>query len=79
MIVVKVELHSAITGLVTQLGKAIICNDGTGTSTRGSYYMKLFGKNGVEMKGSTLGNWPRKSKHVWALVSAMLAHAGYGL
>ena len=32
MIVVRVELHSAITGAVTELARMRICNDGTGTS-----------------------------------------------
>lgn len=73
MIVVKVELHSAITGKVTELGTAHICNDGTGSNSRGNYVMRLFGKGGTPMKTATLSNWPRLSKHVWALVSAMLA------
>lgn len=76
MIVVKVELHSAITGKVTQLGEAIICNDGTGTRSRGNYYMHLFGKNGTSMKERiTLQQWPRQAKHVWALVARMLKGA----
>jgi hypothetical protein len=34
MIVVRVELHSAVTGQVTELGRAIISNSG-GTEKRG--------------------------------------------
>ena len=45
MIVVKVELHSAITGKVTSLCEAVIYNDGTGTGSRGNYIAR-FGKKG---------------------------------
>lgn len=37
MIVVRVELHSAITGIVTNLGQLVIANDGTGSRTRSNY------------------------------------------
>jgi hypothetical protein len=30
MLVVRVELHSAVTGKVTELGRMIVANDGTG-------------------------------------------------
>ena len=72
MIVIRVELHSAITGKVTTLGKAVICNDGTGTRTRGNYTMALSGKDGKPMKHAQITNWPRLSKHVWALIARML-------
>jgi len=68
MIVVKVELHSAITGEVTTLCQATICNDGKGTYTRGNYNVRLFGKNGREMSHGFISAWPRKSKHVWHLI-----------
>lgn len=37
MIVVTVELHSAITGDVSQIGKVTLINDGTGTHEIGNY------------------------------------------
>lgn len=37
MIVVKVELHSAIDGRVENLGSVVIWNDGTGDRTTGNY------------------------------------------
>lgn len=37
MLVVKVELHSAITGQVKEIGRVVVCNDGTQHGTRGSY------------------------------------------
>lgn len=72
MIVINVELHSAITGEVSRLGKAVICNDGTGSMTRGNYKMKLYGKTDSLMRECALTNWPRKAKHVWQLIAAML-------
>jgi hypothetical protein len=40
MIVVKIELHSAITREVTQLGQMVIANTGKGTRSRGNYTVK---------------------------------------
>lgn len=37
MIVVRVELHSAIDGRVEDLGSVVIWNDGTGDRTTGNY------------------------------------------
>lgn len=37
MLVVKIELHSAVTGKVSTIGKMIIGNMGTGTEARGDY------------------------------------------
>ena len=37
MIVVKVELHSAVTGQVSVIGSMVIANDGSGTSDIGNY------------------------------------------
>jgi hypothetical protein len=63
-----------------------ITNDGTSTKASHGHY------NGVTFRGRTtadlnyqvpahqghLEKWPRKSKHVWCLVRAMLADMGYG-
>lgn len=37
MLVVKVELHSSITGEITELARLIIANDGTGDVKKGNY------------------------------------------
>jgi len=76
MIVIKVELHSAITGKVTTLATAKICNDGTGTKTRGNYRGIFFGKDGRIMKDCAVLNWPRKARHVWKLVGECMKQAG---
>lgn len=40
MIVVKLELHSAVTKEVTQLGQIVIANTGKGSRTRGNYTVR---------------------------------------
>lgn len=37
MLVVKVELHSAVTGEVTEIARSVIYNTGEGSATRGHY------------------------------------------
>lgn len=79
MIVVTVELHSAITGKVTTLGQAIIANDGTGSSTRGNYTAKI-GRKGQTLEQTwskpqrtgTVTNYPRLSLTIWHLVRRAL-------
>lgn len=73
MIKITVELHSAVTGRITKLGSATICNDGTGTKERGNYILRLFGKNDIAMKMATINGWPRLQRHAWALIAALLA------
>lgn len=40
MIVVRLELHSARTGQIEDLGQIIIANTGTGTRTKGNYEVR---------------------------------------
>lgn len=85
MLVVKIELHSAITGQVTEIGKMIIANDGTGTREVGNYDVRL-GRRGVQElskiyhKPSRRGRvleYRRLSKSVWELVSKALKSVGF--
>lgn len=85
MLVVRVELHSAITGKITEIGRMIIANDATGTRTRGNYQTRVFkGRStsqldmGVVQRRGGVFNWPRQARHVWNLVSAALTQMGYG-
>ena len=48
MIVVRVELHSAVTGKARELGRAIIYNVG-GTETRGNYDALVLRKNATSL------------------------------
>lgn len=41
MIIVKLELHSAITHTVKEIGRAVIWNDETGTRELGNYHVAL--------------------------------------
>jgi len=85
MIVVKVELWSAITGNKTELARMHISNDGTSTkATQGNYDGTTFiGRDstaldrGTVSKTGRLTKWPRLQKHIWCMVQAMLTDMGY--
>lgn len=79
MIVVKVELHSAITGKVTRLGKMVIGNDGTGTGRIGNYDAWVLRKADAEnhitrttldaaTRKGRVENYARQSYVIWRLV-----------
>lgn len=85
MIVVRVELWSAITGRKTLLGQAVISNDGTGTLDRGNYDVRV-GRKGQEDLGTVYAepqrrgrveNFARNSKNIWYLLRQALQSAGY--
>lgn len=80
MIIVKIELHSARTGKITELGRAHISNTGVLTSenpNRGDYNVELFRKGSatkVQRKG-LVRDYPRNSYTVWELVRRALESA----
>lgn len=85
MIVVKVELHSAITRKVTLLYQAIIANDGTGTDRVGNYDVAI-GRRGdgdfrhiwsSSRRRARIEGYPRLSAHVLNLVARALNKAGF--
>lgn len=83
MLVVKIELHSANTGKITEIGRMWIANRG-GTYTRGNYWAKtLRGRNKIAFdkhklsnhKANRMGyvsNYPRTRLHIWNLVARCL-------
>lgn len=85
MLVVKIELHSARTGEVKEIGRTIIANTG-GTEERGDYVVKVgrgrrnndFTNNRVwampVREGEVVG-YPRLSYNVWRLVIRALLSA----
>lgn len=76
MIVVKVELHSAITGEVTEIGRMTISNDGTSErSDRGNYDVRLMrrGIHAVVQRQGRVEQHPRKSASIWVLVKRAVA------
>ena len=78
MLIVKVELHSAVTGKISKIAEMRIVNDGTGTKKRGNYWGNVFfrSKNAKPVEGF-VRDYPRLTKHVWNLVAAMLSDMGY--
>jgi hypothetical protein len=84
MLIVKVELHSAITGLVTEIARMRIYNDGGGTRTTGNYVAETMrgrnedalSKNQTTRKGTVTG-YPRLALHVWHLVFEALKSMNY--
>lgn len=89
MIVVKVELHSAITGRVSELGRMLIGNDGTGAGKRGNYDVRVLRKRMDNVHEEPFEQWyrapvtragrvedyPRQSYNVWRLVARALLSA----
>jgi hypothetical protein len=83
VIVVKVELHSAITGRISEIARMNICNVG-GTHTKGDYQCETlrgrsteaFARRSVQRLGS-VKNYPRLAIHVWHLVARSLVAMGY--
>lgn len=83
MIVVRVELHSAITGKVTEIARMDIANEG-GNQTRGDYGVyvmrgrdkETLAKRAVQRTGKVL-NHARDAEHVWSLVHKALHATGY--
>lgn len=94
MIIIRVELHSAITHKATELARMIIANDGTEQNPRkGNYNVAVLrGRNkealdksmlkylggGEPFKKIHVKNWPRTALHVWNLVQVALTTLDYG-
>lgn len=92
MIVVRVELHSAVTGRVTEIARAVIHNVG-GTVKRGNYgaftcrgrdsdtlhksMVSISWDESKPVRKCEITNYPRLSQHVWNLVARALTGMGY--
>lgn len=80
MIVVRVELHSAITGKIKEIGRMIICNEGVNESgSLGDYSGKVMRKPNFETvtRDGTVLKHQRLALPVWVLVRKMLEKMGY--
>lgn len=84
MIVIRVELWSAVTGQVMELARMQIANDGAGDANKGNYDGVTFlgrSREALDRKAPSrsgrVENFPRRSKHVWNLVARMLNRMGY--
>lgn len=85
MIIVRVELWSAVTGKTTELARMHIANTGAGTPARGNYEGTTFrGRTAAALakllvsREGGVENYPRQQLHVWNLVARMLSAMGYG-
>jgi hypothetical protein len=83
LIIVRVELQSAITGQVTELARAHIANVG-GTHASGNYFCEtLRGRNrdaldkNIRQRSGSVKDYPRLAIHVWHLVARALVAMGY--
>ena len=77
MLVINVELHSAITHKITTIARMSISNVG-GTVSRGDYSAKTFHKTtGEPLRSGEVLNHPRISANVWVLVRKALQVMGY--
>ena len=85
MIVIRVELHSAITGKVKEIGRVVIDNIG-GTRTRGNYRCRAYRAGsrltaGLEknvIRRGAVADHARLAEPVWNLVAKALEAMGYG-
>lgn len=78
MILVKVELHSARTGKVTELGRMEISNvGGSKDDVRASYRVELMRKGTTDhvQRRGVVENYPKLSYPIWELVKRALAAA----
>lgn len=84
MLVVKVELHNANTGEVSEIGRAVIANDDTGTSRAGNYDVK---QRDGEPSNAAIWTQPDRegrveghprAEPVWSLVAKALKSVGFG-
>ena len=83
MIVVTVELHSAIDGRRRVLGRTIIANDGVSTDPARGNYQCMVGRKGQNLqqvhqkpaRRGTVTNYPRSAYNVWRLVMRALNSA----
>ncbi len=84
MIIVRVELLSAVTGKTTELARMHISNTGEGTDRRCDYVGETFiGRDkaalqrGTVSKRGRVAGWRRHDFHIWNLVHRMLREMGY--
>jgi hypothetical protein len=85
MLVIKIELHSAITGRVTEIGRMNIANDGNGTHSIGHYKAQVLRRGNTTPGWETnekritrrgaVDNYPRQAYNVWRLVLRALKSA----
>ncbi len=72
MLIVKIELHSAVTGKVKTIATGKIVNTGAGTSTQGNYRVELRDALSRPWKSGTVEGFPRRRLLAWDLLARAL-------
>ena len=72
MLIVKIELHSALTGEIRTIATGKIVNTGTGSPTQGSYRIELRDAAGRIWKTGHIEGFPRKRLLAWDLLCRAL-------
>lgn len=72
MLIVRIELHSAVTGEIKTLATGKIVNTGTGSPTRGNYRIELRDAAGRVWKTGQIADFPRKRLLAWDLMYCAL-------
>jgi hypothetical protein len=68
MLIVKIELHSAVTGRITTIATGKIVNTGTGSPAQGNYRIELRDAAGRRWKTGHIEGFPRKRLLAWDLL-----------
>lgn len=68
MLVVRIGLHSAVTGQITTIATGEIINAGTGNPTQGNYRIELRDAAGRRWKNGHIEGFPRKRLLAWDLL-----------
>lgn len=78
MLVVKIELHSAVTKKVTEIGRMIIANDGKGKPGKYHYLVDLLRRGSINkaQRSGKVENYNSDAYTVWLLVAKALASVG---
>lgn len=84
MIIIRVELHSAVTHKITELARMKIYNVGTGSINLRDYCVEVYKGRSKEAldkntlnKWARINSWPSERFHIWFLVAKALNNLGY--
>jgi hypothetical protein len=80
MLVVKLELHSAVTGQTTEIGRCVIMHDDDVSNPDiGNYDVVVnsnaYSTNGALQRTGKVKDYPRRTLNVWRLVLRALKSA----
>ena len=76
MLIIKIELHSAVTGEVSTIGEMRITNDGTGDASVGNYDVEIRRVPLRSVERARVEGYPRLQYPVWGLVRRALGGRG---